>query len=163
MSELVVLTLDKPDDAEAIRHAVRSTGGQARIIDSAVISRDAAGELHIHEQIATGTQTGAVVGAGLGLLIGIMFPPLGLAIAAAGGAAAGAYLGHDLGGYVDGDFVKDVESALAPGTSALFLLLKSGNLEAVSGALRGHHGKVYQTTLDPDAESSLNQALGNLG
>ncbi len=125
MSELVVLTLDAPDDAEQILAAIRSAGGQATIIDSAVITRDAAGELHLHEQIATGTSTGAIVGGGLGLLLGIMFPPLGLALAVAGGAAAGAYLGHDLGGYVDGDFVKDVEAALTPGTSALFLLLGS--------------------------------------
>jgi len=159
MSELVVLTLDAPDDAEQILAAIRSSG-EAAITDSAVISRDAAGELHLHEQIATGTSTGAIVGGGLGLLLGIMFPPIGLALAAVGGAAAGAYLGHDLGGYVDGAFVKDVEAALAPGTSALFLLLGSSNLDVVSGALRGHHGKVYQTTLDPDAESSLMQALG---
>ena len=165
MSDLLVLTFDDPGEAARIRAAFRdvSREGGVEVIDSAVISRDQAGELHLEEEIATGTKTGAAVGGAVGLLLGIWFPPLGMALAAAGGAAAGALMGHDLGGYVDKGFVSDVEASLGPGSSALFLLLGSANPAAVAAALRTHKGKVYQTTLDSEAEATLRRALGEPG
>ena len=38
-------------------------------------------------------------------------------------------------------------------------MLGEGNLSAVAGALEHMHGKVYQTTLDPEAESQIQAAL----
>jgi uncharacterized membrane protein len=162
MSDLIVLTFEDAGEAAAVRRAFSDldSHGGASVIDSAVISRDAAGELHAEEQIASGTKTGALAGGALGLLLGVWFPPVGLALAVGGGAAAGAWLGHDLGGYVDKEFVSEVEAALTPGSSALFLLLGEANTAAVAGALRAHRGRVYQTTLDPEAEDSIKRALG---
>ena len=79
MSDLIVL--DVRAAARRRRSGARSPSsmprGGARVIDSAVLSRDAAGELHVHEQVASGTEAGAAGGGALGLLIGVMFPPLG--------------------------------------------------------------------------------------
>ncbi len=162
MTDLLVLTFDAPDEAARVRQAFRDLdeNNAAEVKDSAVISRDAAGELHIDQEVSSGVKSGAVLGGALGLLMGVMFPPLGMALAAAGGAAAGAYMGHDLLGHVDKSFVEDVEAALTPGQSALFLLLGSANAAAVAAALRTHKGKLVQTTLDSETEETIRRALG---
>jgi uncharacterized membrane protein len=59
---------------------------------------------------------------------------------------------------VDPDFVRDVTADLQPGTSALFVVL-SGNPSALVAALEPFKGTVRQTTLDPELETSLNEAL----
>lgn len=162
MTDLIVLTFDDPSEAARVRQAFRDLAEHdaAEVNDSAIISRDGAGELHVDQEVSSGAKSGALLGGAVGLLIGSVFPPLGLAIAAAGGAAAGAYMGHDLLGHVDKGFVKDVEAALQPGQSALFLLLGSANRAAVTAALRTHKGKVLQTTLDSETEEAMRRALG---
>ena len=47
---------------------------------------------------------------------------------------------------------------LTENTSALFVL-GSGNAAAIVGALEPYKGKIYQTTLDPDAEAQVQAAL----
>ena len=74
------------------------------------------------------------------------------------GAAIGAAIGHSVSSHVDQDFVKDIQAELTPGTSALFAVV-SANPSALVAAVRGFDGKVYQTTLDPELEDSLNEAL----
>jgi uncharacterized membrane protein len=162
MSDLIVLTFDDVEAAQAVRRSFQdlSAEGAAKVIDSAVISRDASGDLNAHDQVSSGTKAGAVGGATVGLLMGMILPPLGFAVAIAGGAAAGAVIGRDLRGYVDKAFVKEVEEALTPGQSALFLLVDDANVAAVAGALRGHRGSVYQTTFEGDAEETIRQAIG---
>jgi uncharacterized membrane protein len=105
---------------------------------------------------SSGTETGAVVGGVLGAMVTFFFPIAG----AAAGAAAGAFVGSRIDPGVDGKFVDDVANGLAPGSSALFLMVKDGSdpaaLIAAFGAFRG---TVYQTTLSTDFEDSLRRSL----
>ena len=92
------------------------------------------------------TETGAVAGAVLGPLLLSLFPLAGIAIGAGGGALVGRLL--DTG--VDDAFVDDVKATLAPGASALFLVINGGEATAVVAALRPYQGTILQTTLPPD-------------
>ena len=44
---------------------------------------------------------------------------------------------------------------MEPGTSALFIVARSGNASAVTAALEPFKGTLRQTTLDTDAEEAL--------
>ena len=161
MSELLVITF--PARETAGQAAERLKGVQAAhgldISDIAVVEKDADARVHVHHGIDKPTVGGAVGGGLLGLLLGLVFFPLaGLAI----GAAAGAFIGRSLHQNVDRQLIEDVESDLGADTSALFVV-GTGNAAALVGALQPFNGKVYQTTLDPEVESQLNDALRDKG
>jgi uncharacterized membrane protein len=154
MSDLIVIMFDAEPDASAALQTIRGVekGGGVRLTDTAVITKDADGQFHIKNEVSTDTESGAVIGAVLGLIL----PGIGSIV----GAAAGAFLGSKLGdGAVPGDFAKDVANALAPGTSALFLMAEGGDPAALAGALEPYQGRVYQTSLPQDFEGELNRAL----
>ena len=161
MSDLVVITF--PDETsgpaalQAMRDAQRNSGLSLR--DVAAVRKDADGKVHTHNEVSSTTATGAIGGGFLGLLLGaVFFPIAGLAI----GAIAGGLIGKSLGHNVDKNLVRDVTDDLGPGTSAVFVLV-DGNASALVGSVRHLGGKVYQTTLDPDVEDQLNEALKSQG
>jgi uncharacterized membrane protein len=75
------------------------------------------------------------------------------------GAAVGGWIGSRLHSGVEADLVKEVTEVLKPGQSALFLIVSSGDPDAVLASLQGHHGHVYQKTLRPEVEEALREAL----
>jgi uncharacterized membrane protein len=157
MSQLLVITFE--DRETAGQAAERLKGLQsahgAEISDMAVVEKDANGKVHVQHGIDTTTASGAWVGGALGLLLGLVFFPVaGLAV----GALVGAAIGRSLHNNVDKNLVKDVTADLTENTSALFVI-GSGNASAVVGALNPYKGKVYQTTLDAEAEAQIQDAL----
>ena len=76
-----------------------------------------------------------------------------------GGAIIGGLIGRAAAPGVDGSFVKEVEDGLAPGGSALFLLIKSGDPGLLIAAMRQYQGTVVQTSLDEEEEAALRQSL----
>lgn len=157
MNNLVVITFPNADDAERAREALRSVqkSGHLRIDDTAVLVKDATGEVRVQNEIDRGIKTGAIGGGLLGLLIGFMFPIAGLAVGAAGGALVGRLVG--LG--VDQKFVDEVTSALTPGSSALFATVGGGDPEIAIAALEPFTGTLRHTSLPPNIEEGLRDAL----
>jgi uncharacterized membrane protein len=157
LKQLLVITFDKRETAGQAAERLRGLEGAhgAAFSDMAVVEKDADGKVHVHHGVDKVTAGGAAVGGFLGLLLGLVFFPLaGLAI----GAALGGVVGRALHQNVDKKLVEDVTADLTPNTSALFVM-GEGHLSAVAGALEHMHGKVYQTTLDPEAESQVQAAL----
>ena len=158
MSSLVVVSFDSPDEAAAVLESLKGPTkyGNISFEDTAVVSKDAEGKVHVKNNVSHGTMTSTAIGSLLGLLLGIfLFPVAGLLIGADGGALVGRLM--SLG--VDGDFVKDVSASLQPGTSALFVVVHDANPAVVRAVLEEHHGKVIQTTLSSEAEENLRKAL----
>lgn len=158
MSSLVVVSFDSPDEAAAVLESLKGQTkyGNISFEDTAVVSKDAEGKVHVKNNVSHGTMTSTAIGSLLGLMLGIfLFPVAGLLIGAGGGALVGRLM--NLG--VDGDFVKDVSASLQPGTSALFVVVHDANPAVVRAVLEEHHGKVIQTTLSSEAEENLRKAL----
>lgn len=157
MSDLLVMTFDNSTDATDALRSLRQIerSGKIQFTDTAVISRDASGKLHVKNELDSGVEAGIVGGGLLGLILNFIFPIAGLVIGAAGGALVGRLL--DLG--VDQDFVKDVSQNLKPNSSALFLIVRGSDPTVVPASLRPYKGNVYQTTLTPDVEEELRHAL----
>jgi uncharacterized membrane protein len=161
MNRLVAVAFDHFDDARDALGSLRDLERQGliRFEDTALVERDPDGTTHVKNEVSGTTEKGAVVGALLGAILGFMAPLLGIAIGAAAGAAVGAAM--DTG--VSGAFVNDAKTALRPGRSALFLVIKEAELDAVMAAMRPYRGEVIQTTLPDEAERALRDALARAG
>jgi uncharacterized membrane protein len=158
MSSLVVVSFDSPHEADAVLEELKdqSKYHNVSLDDTAVVSKDIDGKVHVKNHVSHGTMVATGIGALLGLMLSIIaFPVAGLLLGAGGGALIGRAM--DLG--VDGNFVKEVSESLQPGTSALFVLAHDANPAAIRAALEGHHGTIIQTTLSSEAEENLKKAL----
>ena len=158
MSDLIVITFDNEDEAANVRAAIRKEQKQdlVSLDDSAVITRDEHGKVHVKNELDRGVKIGAVGGGLLGLLIaGIFFPVAGIVMGVLGGMGVGALA--DLG--IQKKFVKEVSDKLQPGTSAIFLIVRHANANAVVAALKPYKGEIYQSTLDTEDEETLRRVL----
>ena len=157
MSQLVVVGFNNLEDARKAMKRLRDLEREGHISfeDTAVVERTADGQTHVRNEVSGTTETGAAVGAVLGGLLMFALPVVGIAVGAAVGAAFGALL--DRG--VSGKFVDEVKQSLQPGRSALFLVVKDADADALIAALRDFEGEVIQTNLDEEAEEALRQAL----
>jgi uncharacterized membrane protein len=157
VNQLIVVAFDHFDDAKNAMKALRALERENRIRfeDTAVVERDPDGTAHVKNEVSGTTETAAVIGALIGGLISFVFPPAGMLI----GAAVGATVGSLFKTGVDPDFVEEVKTTLRPGRSALFLVTKSTEADAVLAALRQFKGDVIQTTLDSETEEAIREAL----
>jgi uncharacterized membrane protein len=158
MSDLIVASFKDAGTAEAAMDALRrlKKDGIADIDDAAIVRKDPDGNVRIKNSLDQATIGGAAVGALLGTVFFLFFPILGLVT----GAVGGALVGHSLGHHIDKAFVDDVSKQLDAGQSALFVMLSSDHADAVIAALRPiEGGTLVQTTLDPDLEQALAEAL----
>lgn len=159
MSDLIVLKFETTETATELREALKGLerAGLLNLEDAAVIYREVDGTVRQQNQVSQSTKIGAFGGAMAGLILGFMFPLVGLAA----GAAGGAWVASTLDRGVDPKFVTDVGNALQPGHSALFLVVRSANRDAVLTEVRQVRGTVYHSSLGADAESALRQALAS--
>lgn len=159
MADLMVITFDVESDAHDALEAMRALerNGVLHLTDTAIVAKDLDGTLHIKNEWSSGTELGAVAGGILGSLIWFFFPVAGTVA----GAAAGAWIGSMLETGIDGKFVDDVGRSLRPGGSALFLMIRDANLAALRAALEPYAGQghILQTTLSPELEETLRQAI----
>jgi len=159
MSHIIAITFTTPHEAERVRDALGEVEheGQLNLDDSAVVVKDAHGRIHVHNEVDTGVKVGALGGGLLGLLIGFIFGgPIGSMLV---GIFGGALMGSLAQMGVDKGFMKDVEEAMPPDSSALFLLLRDEEPDAAIAALEPYQGTVYHTSLSPEDEETLRQAL----
>jgi uncharacterized membrane protein len=163
MSQLVVATFADTESAEKALEAVQvaSKNGAVSIADYAVIEKNADGVVSNKNRVSSSTAWGAGIGAAMGGLLMFMFPVAGIAI----GAGGGALIGKSIGDNVDQEFVRQVQDGLAPGSSALFLLVRGGDggnsssPRAIVAALEPFQGTLYQTTFSSELEEQLKDAL----
>lgn len=157
MSNLVVITFNDIHEAREARNALGKLAGQGllKVVDAAVITRDADNKLHVDNELESSTKTGALVGGLLGAMLSFIFPLAGIVV----GAIGGGLVGKTIEPGVDQGFVKDVSAALKPGSSALFFMFDADDITGALAALRPFRGTLYQTTLSSETEESLRHAL----
>jgi uncharacterized membrane protein len=143
-------------DAERRLLALQSTD-LITVNDAAVVSWDIDKKKPKTRQLNSTTGTGALGGAFWGFLFGLIFfvPLIGIAVGAVSGALGGALT--DVG--IDDAFIKRVQAAVTPGTSALFLLTSNEVVERVSEELGPIKGELIETNLDHEQEAALRAAF----
>jgi uncharacterized membrane protein len=157
MSELIVITFDNPDEAGQVAATFRQLHKDEalHLKDMRVVAKDAQGNVSIRDRAGHPIALAAVAGGVLGGLLFAVAPLWGVVIGAAGGAAFVKSLELD----IDKDFIQEVGDALGPNTSAVFILGSDADHDAVVSALKPYKGKVLETTLTPDMEEQLQNAL----
>jgi uncharacterized membrane protein len=159
MPNLVVITFDNVDEAGQVLEALEAEerDHDVSLDDAAVVAKDQDGTIRVDNEVDRGVKVGAIGGGLLGLLIGFLFggPIASLLL----GAIAGA-LGGDLANLgIDQRFINDVSDDLAPGSSALFLMVREADPEVTAAALAPFKGKVNYTYLPAETEAKLREVL----
>ena len=166
MSDLIAVGFKGEHTADQVLNRLQALQKEYLIDleDSCIVVRDEAGKIHLKQSLnltSAGAATGGIRGAMWGTLIGLLFlnPLIGMVTGAALGAGSGALAGalSDFG--IDDNFIRSVGSTIEPGSSALFVLVRSVTADRVLPELQSFEGKVLRTSLSNEQEARLQQAL----
>ena len=147
MKHLWAVGYDTMERANEVREEIVRLGWvENRLIlaDVAVVVRHLDGSFTLdRERFPTGSNIvgASAVGFLAGLVIGV--PIVGAAIGAIVGGAGTAMSAMSAG--IAGDFVKDVQRLMKPGTSAIFVLDSEGDMDVILHGIRGLGGTVLKT------------------
>jgi uncharacterized membrane protein len=132
--------------------------------DACVVVRDQSGQIRLKQAlnlVGAGAAGGGLSGAVWGTLIGLLFlnPLVGMLTGAAFGAGAGALSGALADYGIDDEFIRSLGATIEPGSSALFVLVRSATPDKVLPELQPFNGTVLRTSLSKEQEERLQQAL----
>lgn len=159
MSDLLVIAFD--DEATGFQLRAELVKMQREYLialdDAVVVTRD--GEnVKLHQAVNL-TAAGAAGGGLWGALIGLIFlnPLAGAAVGAGAGAIAGMLT--DTG--IEDNFIREVGHSVAPGGSAVFLLVRSMTADKVLARIEeaGYRGRVLRSSLSEADEARLREAF----
>ena len=160
MTDMLVLAFDNIDGADNVKNKLVELNAQFLLkLDQIVeVVRKADGQVKIKEEPRL-TGVAALGGAFWGLLIGLIFlvPGVGLAV----GAVSGAIVGHFAKYGISKEFMGQVNEAIQPGQSALFILTDDVKADRVVPMLTQFHPRVLRTSLTLEQETKLKDAFGS--
>ena len=166
MAELVVVGFDNPEEADRVLLMLRKLNREhlLDLEDAVVVVRDEAGKIHLKQSInlvSTGATFGLLSGSLWGSLVGLLFlnPIAGFVLGGAFGVGAGALSGSLSDYGINDDFIESLSETIPVNSSALFILVRKVQPEKVLAELSGVKGKVLRTSLSPDQEKKLQEAL----
>ena len=158
MANLLVVMYDDQFRAKEVMKELKSLqeSKQLDLEDAAYVTKDKDGHFHVHQEHSL-TKKGAVAGGLGGVAAGLLFavPIAGLAVGAAVGAAA--MKAKDYG--IDDNLIKSLNDDMRLNTSAILMLIRDVNRDAVLPVFTKYGGKVVQTTIAPENEAKLQSAL----
>jgi uncharacterized membrane protein len=160
MATLTVLKFADAGGAEKMLSTLESLQTQQliKIVDAAIVTWPEGKKKPKTRQLYNLAGAGALSGMFWGMLFGLLFfvPFFGAAIGAGFGALGGMLT--DVG--IDDSFIKEVQTKVAPGTSALFLMSQGAVLDRIKEAVAGQHFELIASNLTTEQEAKLNQYFG---
>ncbi|PRH84471.1 hypothetical protein C5L14_26850 [Labrys okinawensis] len=166
MSDLIVIGFDSIDEADKVLLKLDALKKEylVDLEDAVVVTRNAEGKVHLKQSInltGIGASSGLLSGALWGGLVGLLFlnPLAGFAIGGAVGAGVGALSGSLADYGIDDDFIKSLGQTIPNNSSALFVLVRKVQPEKVLAEFSGLKGRVIKTSLSPEQEQKLQEAL----
>jgi len=155
-----VLAFDNVDDAHKVRNKLVELNNQFLLrLDQAVeVVRTPDNQVKIKEERSL-AGAGAIGGAFWGLLLGLVFllPGVGMVV----GATTGAIAGHFAKYGITKEYMNQINEAIKPGQSALFILAEDMKMDRVVPQLSQFHPRVLKTSLSMDQEKALREAFGS--
>jgi uncharacterized membrane protein len=166
MSDLIVVGFKEEHTADQVLNKLQALQKDYLIDleDACVVVRDQGGKVHLKQALnltSAGARTGGIQGAMWGTFIGLLFlnPLIGMVAGAALGAGSGALAGRLSDYGINDDFIRSIGSTIEPGSSAVFVLVRSVTSDRVLPELQSFEGKVLRTSLSNEQEARLQQAL----
>jgi uncharacterized membrane protein len=167
MSELVVVGFKDAEEADRVLFRLNKLK-KAHLMDledAVVVIRDEAGKVHLKQSInLTAAEGFAFVSGSLwGALVGLLFlhPIAGFVLGGAIGASARALSGSLSDYGIDDDFIKSLGETIPVNSSALFILVCKAEPEKILAEFSSVKGKVLRTSLSPEQEKKLREALAD--
>jgi uncharacterized membrane protein len=158
MSSVAVYTFDTTREAAQARVALKKLEkrGLMAADDALVVVREASGQIRRQRGLSARMLFGAIVGGLVGMPLVFMFTPISILFGAAVGGAIGRLAD---GPRLDEEVVDSTEGALQPGTSALLVLPRQGNIAEMDAAMRGLPLHIRRAILTADAGAMLRETL----
>jgi uncharacterized membrane protein len=160
MAALTVWKFDTIEGAGEALSKLESLSKQqlVTIEDAAIVYWETGKKKPKNYQAHSLTGAGALGGAFWGMLFGLIFfiPFFGLAV----GAAVGALAGHFSDYGIDDKFIKEVQSEVTEGTSALFLLTSDTTVDKVQDAFKDMQMELIRSNLTNEQEAQLLEDYG---
>ncbi|MEO9125574.1 MAG: DUF1269 domain-containing protein [Microcoleus sp.] len=157
MSDLIVIGFKDEFKADEVLLDLRKLERDYLIAleDAAIVVRNKDGKVKI-KQTQELIADGAIEGGFWGLLLGVIFfnsilGIFGLAVGALSGAM------QDIG--INDNFIREIGETIAPGTSAIFVLVQKSTPDKVLDDLSKFEGKVLRTSLSKEDEAKLQAVL----
>lgn len=124
--ELIVWVFKHQNQAEQTLDKVNELTKKYKfeVLNAAVLTKDAGGEIKVHEQKKVKTRGKVALGAALGGLAGLLIGPLALVAGVIAGGAAGERAAKKVEVGFSRDKLHNINEALAPGGSALFVIVE---------------------------------------
>jgi uncharacterized membrane protein len=169
MSELIVVGFDEPNKADEVLNELRALQREYLIdLEDAVIAvRRPDGKVQLKQSVnvvGMSAASGGLWGALWGTLVGMLFlnPLVGFALGTMVGAGTGALAGALADYGIDDDFARELAETLKPNSSAIFILVRKMQPEKVLADLSRFRGRVLRTSLSPEQEGRLKEALSGM-
>jgi len=166
MSELVAVAFEDVSEADRVLYELNRLEKEhlVDLEDAVVVIRRPDGKVNLKQSLNTvgaGAAYGALSGGAWGLLVGLLFlnPLAGFAVGGIAGAGMGAISGAMSDYGVDDDFIRSVAEKLTPGSSALFVLIRKVQPEKVIAELSKFKGTILKSSLSPEQEARLQEAI----
>lgn len=161
MATLTALKFGTPEGAGQALTTLEGLQKQQLIViqDAAIVTWPAGAKKPKTKQTHSMTGAGAVGGAFWGMLFGLLFfvPFFGLAIGALMGGLMGKFTDYG----IDDNFIKQVQSKVTEGTSALFLLTSNAVVDKVVEEMKKLPAfEIIQTNLTKEQEDKLRAEFG---
>jgi uncharacterized membrane protein len=169
MSELIVVAFDEPNKADEVLNELRALQREYLIdLEDAVVAvRRPDGKVQLKQSVnlvSMSAASGGLWGALWGTLVGLLFlnPLVGFALGTMVGAGTGALAGALADYGIDDDFARELARTLKPNSSAIFILVRKMQPEKVLADLSRFRGRVLRTSLSPEQEARLQEALSGM-
>jgi uncharacterized membrane protein len=128
-----------------------------RIAAQAVVERDMAGKVHIHEPGRGGV--GGAAGAVAGGLLGLFGGPLAVVVLAIAGGAAGGIAGHFAGRAIPAEDLKRMGNALPPDSSGLVVLVEDTEAERMIDEMGAYSTEVVRVTVGDELAGEIDSVI----
>jgi uncharacterized membrane protein len=160
MNNLTVWKFDAPEGAKNALGKLGELASQNLIIliDAAIVTWPEGKKKPRTRQATNLAGVGTLDGAFWGMLFGMIFfmPFIGMAVGAAMGGLSGKFSAFG----IDDDFIKDVQSKVTEGTSALFVLSGAATEDKICAAFAGVEMELISSNLSEVQEAELRAAFG---
>ncbi|MGH8683921.1 MAG: DUF1269 domain-containing protein [Nitrosospira sp.] len=166
MSDLVVIGFENPHKADEVLARLRKLKKEYLIDleDAVIVVRDEKGEVHLKQTLnltTLGASSGLLSGSLWGAVVGLIFlnPIAGFLLGGVIGAGTGAISGSLSDYGINDEFIKSLGETIPVNSSALFILARKVQPEKVLAEFSDVKGKILRTSLSPDQEKRLQEAL----
>ena len=168
MSELIVVGFKDTEEAPRVLSNLSKLRREYLIDleDAVIVVRDETGKVHLKQSsnlITADATSGFISGSLWSTLVGLLFlnPLAGFVRDSTGGPGEGALSGSLTDYGINDQFIKSLAETIPSSSSALFILVRKAQPKKVMAELSGVQGKVLRTSLSPNQEKKLQEALGD--